>query len=753
MGLPNDVDANLQALSSIVEQNQTDLYTKAAFDLLQVLIPHAGNKLVFTSNATTALCSLLNWLDIELVEQCKLEDRPEPSTENGQDLIKNLQNALENSVKEEAAERAVQDENSNQATNDFNVKELNEPDSIDGLLKQLALRKIEKFVPKFPDVVLTDSEDEENDDVKIDEQSEHRIMRHGSQTTQQEVERRQNGQEVRTKKVSTMNSSKSSKTITIKISGKGAEDLLKKFQDQKADFDKDEDFEQEITFPTKQSNALNDHEEQEDTDSNDLVTKTKTVQHNAATLQAVSRQAKRNGRLKMDQFSQKLDLTDLNARQGNQLVDRKGEGTLLESSVIQNRLGDQVEEWSIILPPRKHVEHYIKTIEGKDGEDSGNFFRATALESYIALNQNLITFEEQQHRQINYSFGLTGTKAESAEFSLNLRHLTSSAGAEDFIEPALIEEEQPQQNARLLSITEKAGVLESLDASDYLVFQQDESSQKEVRGGPCEALVVHASSKSSLLFQEAFITTFPGFIDAEALIKKLVHRYYYMTNLQNPDAELFNKIEISEMLWWAANQVEQKCPNIQAMTNHFNNVSYWMRTKLLELDNKKEREKRYNKFLKVAKHLRKLGNFNGYLATLSALDSGPVRRLNWPQSLRDQVKSQVTIMDTRQSFKNYRTELAKTKPPCLPYFGLILQDLTFVHLGNPEHLTHDKAKNLLNFGKRWQQYAILDNVRRFGRWSYDIEKDDKIVSLFNEFNALPEEETWSRSYELVPRNS
>lgn len=37
-------------------------------------------------------------------------------------------------------------------------------------------------MPKFPDVVLTDSEDEnDNDGVKIDEQSEHRIMRHGSQ--------------------------------------------------------------------------------------------------------------------------------------------------------------------------------------------------------------------------------------------------------------------------------------------------------------------------------------------------------------------------------------------------------------------------------------------------------------------------------------------------------------------------------------------------------------------------------------------
>lgn len=48
-----------------------------------------------------------------------------------------------------------------------------------------------------------------------------------------------------------------------------------------------------------------------------------------------------------------------------------------------------------------------------------------------------------------------------------------------------------------------------------------------------------------------------------------------------------------------------------------------------------------------------------------------------------------------------------------PYFatkyrGLILQDLTFVHLGNP-----DLIDGKINFSKRWQQFNILDTMRRF----------------------------------------
>ena len=34
--------------------------------------------------------------------------------------------------------------------------------------------------------------------------------------------------------------------------------------------------------------------------------------------------------------------------------------------------------------------------------------------------------------------------------------------------------------------------------------------------------------------------------------------------------------------------------------------------------------------------------------------------------------------------------------------GLVLQDLTFVHIGN-----QDYVKDKVNFAKRWQQYNIL----------------------------------------------
>lgn len=62
-----------------------------------------------------------------------------------------------------------------------------------------------------------------------------------------------------------------------------------------------------------------------------------------------------------------------------------------------------------------------------------------------------------------------------------------------------------------------------------------------------------------------------------------------------------------------------------------------------------------------------MGNYNSYLAILSALDSGPIRRLDWSKNALDMLKDHSSIMDSSHSFKNYRTLLSESLPPCLPY--------------------------------------------------------------------------------------
>ncbi|KAF4016775.1 hypothetical protein G4228_008291 [Cervus hanglu yarkandensis] len=226
------------------------------------------------------------------------------------------------------------------------------------------------------------------------------------------------------------------------------------------------------------------------------------------------------------------------------------------------------------------------------------------------------------------------------------------------------------------------------------------------------------------------------------------HSHEIAEQLTLLDAELFYKIEIPEVLLWAKEQNEEKSPNLTQFTEHFNNMSYWVRSIIMLQEKAQDRERLLLKFIKIMKHLRKLNNFNSYLAILSALDSAPIRRLEWQKQTSEGLAEYCTLIDSSSSFRAYRAALSEVEPPCIPYLGLILQDLTFVHLGNPDHVD-----GKVNFSKRWQQFNILDSMRCFQQVHYDIRRNDDIINFFNDFSDhLAEEALWELSLKIKPRN-
>ncbi|ELU15822.1 hypothetical protein CAPTEDRAFT_20589 [Capitella teleta] len=212
------------------------------------------------------------------------------------------------------------------------------------------------------------------------------------------------------------------------------------------------------------------------------------------------------------------------------------------------------------------------------------------------------------------------------------------------------------------------------------------------------------------------------------------------------DAELFLTIEIPEVLIYSKNQSEEHSPHLTKFTAHFNKMSYWCCTRILENEDPKEREKYYVRFLKIMKHLRKLSNFNSYLAVLSALNSSPISRLEWQKQNSEALQELSMLIDSSCSFRAYRQALAETSPPCIPYIGIILQDLTFIHIGNPDNF----ADGNINFAKRWQQFHILDSMRRF-KMNYNFKENPKILAMFNNFeDYICEESLWQISKVLKP---
>lgn len=422
-----------------------------------------------------------------------------------------------------------------------------------------------------------------------------------------------------------------------------------------------------------------------------------------------------------------------------------------------------------------------------------------------------------------------------------------------------IEDALPDENGESL--------IDLQDVSDHLIFGDNPNDVRGLKGGPADALIIHATavpenSEKEYFYQEAFLTTYKTFVSPTDLVNKLIYRYNKFIQFSDTrqkyarwafsllvrvvddlglsdagpemvrcltafshqlvgrgdlslaralrakvvekweahaqlhnggpwsstgaggapsgsagslanlrvttqpatllqfksellaeqmtllDAHLFQRIDISEILIWAKEQNEDSSPNLTKFTEHFNKMSYWARSSILKQCDAKDRERVVVKFIKIMKHLRKINNFNSYLAILSALDSAPIRRLEWQKNITEGLKEYCALIDSSSSFRAYRQALAETTPPCIPYIGLILQDLTFVHVGNTDYITD----SIVNFTKCWQQFHILEPMRCFKKKPFTFKRNEQIIDFFNNFeDYLSEDAMWEISENIKPR--
>ncbi|ORX93040.1 ras GEF [Basidiobolus meristosporus CBS 931.73] len=190
------------------------------------------------------------------------------------------------------------------------------------------------------------------------------------------------------------------------------------------------------------------------------------------------------------------------------------------------------------------------------------------------------------------------------------------------------------------------------------------------------------------------------------------------------DSAMYNRIRPVECLNKAWSQKDGSIAvNIKAMIEVSNQVTNWVAETILSENEPRKRVALIKHFISIGERCRQLNNYNTLTAVLAGFNSAPIHRLRRTWELVNS-KSTATLdslkklMSSTRNFGVYRDELHSVNPPCVPFLGLYLTDLTFVEDGNPDHVPNHP--HLINIAKRAKCAEVIREIQQYQNSPYNL---------------------------------
>ncbi|KAI7889673.1 ras guanine nucleotide exchange factor domain-containing protein [Mucor mucedo] len=197
--------------------------------------------------------------------------------------------------------------------------------------------------------------------------------------------------------------------------------------------------------------------------------------------------------------------------------------------------------------------------------------------------------------------------------------------------------------------------------------------------------------------------------------------------------------------------------NIKQSIKYCNRLTAWVTQSILLPDEVKKRAIVVKYWAQVADHCRSMNNYNTCMAVLSAFDNSSIGRLKrtWMMSNRSTIQTLAQIrklMGANRNFTEYRLIVHSVNPPCIPFLGIYLQDLTFIEDGNPDFLP--KSNNLINFAKRHKTAEVIRELKQFQNFAYNFHPINEFQYFIkaNLDQTYDVDKLYERSLKVEPKN-
>ena len=196
---------------------------------------------------------------------------------------------------------------------------------------------------------------------------------------------------------------------------------------------------------------------------------------------------------------------------------------------------------------------------------------------------------------------------------------------------------------------------------------------------------------------------------------------------------------------WAKQSTRARCPNINALELHYEQLGLWVHHEILYTADLKERAIVLQRMIVIAYELRHLNNYHAsfaiYCVLVSSPDLSPTRLWNtWeliPSKIMGLKEEMDVLFDPSSNFSSLRHALANTSPPVVPLIPIYLKDFTFVEDGNPNF--HPTYPSMIQFSKLELLANLLKDVQMFQQPTYDFTPLYYVQDYLRSFQFNPDD--------------
>ena len=185
--------------------------------------------------------------------------------------------------------------------------------------------------------------------------------------------------------------------------------------------------------------------------------------------------------------------------------------------------------------------------------------------------------------------------------------------------------------------------------------------------------------------------------------------------LTRMDWIMFSSVRPRDLVRQVSLTKEQQanCKNlshVNRMIDHFNQLAFWVENFILLRDKPKHRALMLEKFMRIARKLREINNYNALGAIIAGVKSSAVHRLGATRELippnvgKDWMKLEILLAPSRSHFA-YRLAWENSSSERIPYLPLHRRDLVSAEEGNKTFIGEEKDGRI-----NWKKFEIMGEV-------------------------------------------